>query len=323
MKFSIIIPLFNKAHTIIRTINSVLLQKHTNFEVLIIDDGSTDTSILVIENYTNDSRIRIIRQQNQGVSVARNVGIQEAKGDYIAFLDGDDEWLPEHLQKATEAIEKHPEVGLFISARFDQDLSKLIKNEMVATKYKNEISEIDYFENPHVFSHISATVIKRSILTENFDSWGRFVPGHKYNEDFAFLFRVALHTKFVYIGIPLIIYNGGVDGQTTSALGNNIRIKDTILFHNIVLSEWLSLTEKPKNFKIFMQYEIRHILLGYIRDNKQDEISSFCNLLDRNYSKFFCIFEWKQYCSGSTSKWMKYYIYLTKIRWRMRGFPRV
>jgi glycosyltransferase involved in cell wall biosynthesis len=321
--FSIVIPLFNKAHTIIRTLNSVLAQTVTDFEVIIVDDGSTDNGVSVIENNTNDSRIRIIRQKNQGVSLARNVGIQEAKGDYIAFLDGDDEWLPEYLQKVSEAIKKFPEAGLFTSARFDQDLSKLIKNKILATKYKNEISKIDYFENPHVFSHISATVTKRLILHENFETWGSFVPGHKYNEDFAFLFRVALHTKFVYIGIPLIIYNGGVEGQVTSALANNIRIKDSILFHNLVLSEWLSLTEKPKNFQIFMQYEIRHILLGYIRKNKQNEITLFCNSLDKNYSKIFPTFEWKQYCSDSTGKWMQYYIYLTKIRWRMLGYPRI
>jgi glycosyltransferase involved in cell wall biosynthesis len=320
---TIVIPLYNKAHTIIRTLKSILGQTFTDFEVLIIDDGSTDTSVSEIENYTNDNRIRIIGQQNMGVSVARNVGIQEAKGDYIAFLDGDDEWLPEYLQKVTEAIEKHPEAGLFMSARFDQDVSKSIKHEMVALKYKNIICEADYFQNPHVFSHISATVIKRSILQENFETWGSFVPGHKYNEDFAFLFRVALHTKFVYFGVPLIIYNGGVEGQVTSALANNIRLKDAILFHNLVLSEWLSLSEKPKNFKIFMQYEIRHILLGYIREKKQNEMAEFCNSLDKNYSKFFPAFEWKQYCSGNTNKWMQYYIYLTKIRWRMRGYPRV
>jgi len=321
--FSVIIPLYNKVHTINRTLLSVLNQNYKDFEVLIIDDGSTDNGVSVIEKYTKDSRIRIIRQENQGVSVARNVGIQEAKSDFIAFLDGDDEWLPEYLQKVTEAIQKFPEAGLFISARFDQDVSKSIKHEMVATKYKNEISEIDYFENPHVFSHISATVIKRSILHENFKTWGSFFPGHKYNEDFAFLFRVALHVKCIYIGIPLIIYYGGVEGQATSTLADTTKQKDSILFHNLVIAEWLNNPERSKTFPVFMQYEIRHILLGFIRENKQQEIAEFCNSLDKNYASFFPDFEWKQYCSGSTGKWMQYYIYLTKIRWRMRGYPRV
>lgn len=320
---SIIIPLYNKAHTIIRTINSVLEQVYTDFEVLIIDDGSSDASVSVIENYTNDSCIRIIRQQNMGVSVARNIGIQESQGDYIAFLDGDDEWLPEYLEKVTEAIKKYPEAGLFISARFGQDINKLNRQETVAAKYKNKICEIDYFQNPHIFSHISATVIKRSILAENFDSWGSFVPGHKYNEDFAFVFRVALHVKSVYIGIPLIIYYGGVEGQATSTMADTTKQKDSILFHNLVIAEWLNNPERSKTFQIFMQYEIRHILLGFIRNNKQKELAEFCNSLDKNYAKFFPAFEWKQYCSGSTGKWLQYNIYLTKIRWRIRGFPRV
>jgi len=321
--FTIVIPLYNKAHTIIRTLQSVLDQTLTDFEVLIIDDGSTDNSVSEIENYTNDSRIRIIRQQNRGVSVARNVGIKEAKRNYIAFLDGDDEWVPEYLQKVSEAIDEYPEAGLVLSARFDQDVSKLIKNKIVASKYKDKASEIDYFESPNVFFHISSTIIKREILISNYEQWGKFESGHRYNEDYAFIYRVAMHTKVIYIGIPLLIYNGGVTGQTTSTLADDIRLRDSVLFHNLVIAEWLSLTNKPKNFQVFMQYEIRHILLGFIKENKQNEISEFCNLLDRNYAKFFPVFEWKKYCSGNTSKWMQYYIYLTKIRWRMRGFPRV
>src|SRR5690242_20716958 len=90
---SIIIPVYNAEVYIKSTIKSVLCQTYTNFEIVVVDDGGTDESIRLIEAL-NDPRIRIIRQPNQGVSVARNNGVAAAKGDYIAFLDSDDLWYP-------------------------------------------------------------------------------------------------------------------------------------------------------------------------------------------------------------------------------------
>lgn len=321
--FSIIIPLYNKAHTIIQTIKSVLGQSYTDFEVIIVDDGSTDAGVSVIKNYTSDSRLRIIHQQNRGVSVARNTGIQEAKGDYIAFLDGDDEWLPEYLQKVIEATEKYPDAGLILSARIDKNKSTGTEKIILPRKNRNTTGFINYFEGPNIFTHISSTVIKRDLLIANFNTWGKFEPGQCYNEDFTFVYKVAMHTKVLYIGTPLLIYNGGVDGQATSVLSNEIRQKDAVLFHNLVISEWLNLDKKPHYFKIFIKYEIRHLISGLIRANKRDEIAWFCLLLNKHYKEFFHALEWNIYCKGKTGSWMLYYIYLTKIRWRMRGFPRV
>lgn len=94
--FTIIIPLYNKEKYIKNTINSVLNQKFDNFELVIIDDGSKDKSCEIIQNI-NDNRIRLILQKNGGPSKARNRGIEEASGQFIAFLDADDEWLPNYL----------------------------------------------------------------------------------------------------------------------------------------------------------------------------------------------------------------------------------
>lgn len=89
--FSIIIPLYNKAHTIINTLNTVFNQTCQDFEIIIVNDGSTDNSLQLIRQNFNDKRIKIINQENAGVSAARNKGIQESQGDWISFLDGDDE----------------------------------------------------------------------------------------------------------------------------------------------------------------------------------------------------------------------------------------
>ncbi len=113
---TIIVPCFNAQNTIKETIESVLKQTYNNYEILIINDGSTDNSVEVCTNYTHsDDRISIISINNQGVSVARNIGIQHAQGEYIAFLDSDDLWHPKKLEKQIEYLSDHPDVGVCFS----------------------------------------------------------------------------------------------------------------------------------------------------------------------------------------------------------------
>lgn len=113
-KVSVIIPVYGVERYIAATIESVLKQTYQNFELLLIDDGSLDKSIEICQQYT-DTRIKIIHQHNQGVSKARNTGINHAQGDYLAFLDGDDLWLPEKLEKHVRHLETSPNVGVSFS----------------------------------------------------------------------------------------------------------------------------------------------------------------------------------------------------------------
>jgi glycosyltransferase involved in cell wall biosynthesis len=113
-KVSIIIPTYAAEKYIAATIQSVLEQTYKNFELLLVDDGSPDKSIEICEELT-DPRIRIIRQVNRGVAAARNNGIRHAQGEYIAFLDADDLWLPEKLEKHVNHLEKSPAVGVSFS----------------------------------------------------------------------------------------------------------------------------------------------------------------------------------------------------------------
>lgn len=104
-RISVIMPTFNRAFTLTRSIDSVLDQSYTNFELIIVDDGSTDDSFDVIRGYLKDPRVRYIRlSTNKGAQAARNVGIKSATGEYIAFLDSDDEWVPEKLQIQVKKI---------------------------------------------------------------------------------------------------------------------------------------------------------------------------------------------------------------------------
>ncbi len=110
--FSIVIPLFNKADQIRQTIKSVLGQSYRNFEVIVINDGSTDNSDVVVKKF-EDQRIQLYTTENNGVSHARNYGVEKSNGDLIAFLDADDIWLPEHLNELSKLYSNYPNCGMY------------------------------------------------------------------------------------------------------------------------------------------------------------------------------------------------------------------
>lgn len=112
--FSVVIPLYNKEKYICKAIDSVLNQSFTDFEVVICDDGSTDDSVEVVKNKYNSDRIRIIKKQNGGPSSARNRGVQEARGEWIVFLDADDLLLPNALESFARLIDSNNNINYFI-----------------------------------------------------------------------------------------------------------------------------------------------------------------------------------------------------------------
>src|ERR1051326_205992 len=111
---SVIIPTYNSAHYLADAVESVLSQTFQDIEVLIIDDGSTDETETVIQRY--GSLVRCFRQRNSGVAVARNRGIEESRGEYVAFLDADDTWLPHKLERQLAALDECSDYGACYSA---------------------------------------------------------------------------------------------------------------------------------------------------------------------------------------------------------------
>lgn len=321
---SVIIPLYNKAHTIVNTLKTVFNQTYQDFEVIIVNDGSTDNGIEVINHNFVDSRIRIINQSNAGVSAARNKGIQEARGQWISFLDADDEWLPNYLESVSQVINNSNGDLMIITGRYQQNIKTKVRTCNIPIEYVGKISEIVFFENPHVFVHISATTISASILKDNFKYWSSFIEGQKSNEDFTFLFKVALHVKTIYIGIPLSIYNGEVDNQATSTLKKQKKIDDFILFQNNVIDEYFNISSKNIIFERFMKYQFRHVILQYLYKKDYYAIIYIIDNLDIKSVKILMprfdkyLFPNKRYCTIS-----KLYIYLTKVLWRSHNYPRV
>lgn len=203
---SVVIPLYNKAETIARALDCILAQTYQDFEVVVVDDGSTDEGAAVVELYT-DERIRLIRQENAGVSAARNRGIAEARGEYVAFLDADDEWMPEFLEEIVALQQEFPEcraqaTSYIINSRGEKSsitLRKIpIKGERgVLTNY----FEVASCSHPPVCS--ICVCIERALLQEI----GGFPLGITSGEDLLTWARIAVRTDWAYSLRPLAQYN--------------------------------------------------------------------------------------------------------------------
>jgi glycosyltransferase involved in cell wall biosynthesis len=113
---SVVIPLYNKAESVRATVSSVLRQSYADFELIVVDDGSTDSSGLLVASI-EDRRIRVVSQANAGPGAARNRGLAEARGEYVTFLDADDEWEPKFLELGVAALDGHPDCGAWVSGR--------------------------------------------------------------------------------------------------------------------------------------------------------------------------------------------------------------
>jgi glycosyltransferase involved in cell wall biosynthesis len=198
--FSIIIPLYNKESSIAETLQSVFEQEFSDFEVVIVNDGSTDRSLEVVSGFT-DARIRVFSKENGGVSDARNYGIKRAEKEFLAFLDADDGWNPMYLQKMKELIEKFPKAGMYSSA-----YKTVIKGKEYFLKTDMKEGYVDNFFLASIHSHISwtsATVVRRSGIAKT----GYFPVGMISGEDDYFWTKFAIHFPVVFTPEVLAIYN--------------------------------------------------------------------------------------------------------------------
>lgn len=203
-EFSIVIPLYNKENSIVKTIQSVLLQSYTNYEIIVVDDGSTDHSVQRVDEMT-DYRIRLIRKENGGVCSARNVGVKEAKYNYIALLDADDWWERNYLEEQVKLINDFPEAKMW-GMNYAETYSGKIAREVptgLPKSYRGYVD--DYFQMKGRVSdlfHSSAIVIKKEI----FEQVGYFDERIKYAEDNDMWFRIIATNKVAFYDKYLVKY---------------------------------------------------------------------------------------------------------------------
>ncbi len=210
---SVVIPLYNKVRFIDRAIQSVLSQAYSDFEVLVVDDGSTDEGVSRLEMFKSDSRLRIIRQSNFGVGAARNRGVAEAHGQIIAFLDADDEWLPNHLADLATLAERFPMAGLLASRFAFCDGDRVCPECSVQTP--KPILIRDYFDRAarSTFVHTSACAVRSCVVTRI----GGFVEGLNNGEDIEYWARLSLVYPIGYHPALSSLYHLNIPGSAMTA----------------------------------------------------------------------------------------------------------
>lgn len=320
---SVVIPLYNKAHTIQRTISSVLTQYYKEFELLIVDDGSTDDGVAIIQQFTADPRVKVIRQVNQGVSAARNSGVAHARYDHIAFLDGDDEWTPNFLQKVAEAIGQFPDAGMYGSSSVHRNIMTGEGMDATLARYKSKIQAVRYFENPGVMPHTSAVVVKKAVFNQIAARGEGFPVGMKCCEDWSCFYRMAFIAPVVYIGLPLGIRNYNVSGQVTG-LSKDDRFKlfkHVVDFYNLVYETSLKYENHKRDYLIFLRYDLRCRVILALRDNDYRTLDYLFENIDSRIVSLFSPAELNMYKKRQLRQLAKGYIILTKLIWRRRGYP--
>ena len=232
-QISVIIPLYNKGFIIAKTLASVFAQTFTDYEIIIIDDGSTDSSVEKVNQF-DDSRIQLFQQVNHGAAAARNLGIEKANYELIAFLDADDYWFPNHLATLVQLYENYPNCGIYAS----RYLTKIATNKTITNSFSNCI--------PDDFQGIIPDFFKASLIN-----------------------RVATSSS-ILVPKTILIQNNGFNKEVTSGqdleLWTKIGIKNrvaisnkTTAIYNFELPNSLSKTsfskKKLMDFKQFSEAE--------------------------------------------------------------------
>ncbi len=196
---SVVIPLYNKAAEIARALRSVLGQSLLPYEIIVVDDGSTDGSGDIAEAFAS-SLVRVIRQENQGVSAARNRGIREASSRWVALLDGDDVWCADFLATIDELIGCYPNCGAYATSFFIES-----GHERVAADTPKEEGIVDFFAEAmcHYVLLPSATVINRDLVLE----LGGFPEGMRLGEDQYLWTKIARVSQVAFSPRRMVIYS--------------------------------------------------------------------------------------------------------------------
>ena len=232
MRFSVVIPLYNKAPYLAKAIYSVLSQTFTDYELVIVDDGSKDDSAeIATKAIEGRQNCRLIHQENAGVSMARNNGVAASHGDYLCFLDADDWWEPTFLEEMSKLIGEFPEAGIY-------GTNYTIVNE---TKRKTRVAIIgveEGFEKGYInYCQAYAKTMYMPLWTGAvcipryaFDETQGFPKGVKLGEDFLLWIQIALKHKVAFLNKPLAFYNQDSDA-TNRGVGRLYSPKEHMLWN--------------------------------------------------------------------------------------------
>lgn len=265
---SVIIPTYNRAHLVVRAIRSVLNQSFQDFEIIVVDDGSTDNTEEVINNF-NDSRIRYIRhEKNRGVSAARNTGILAARGEYIAFLDSDDEWLPQKLEKQVKAFKTLEEkVGLIYTGICFVDPSGRPLGERRSTFSGYVFHEL---LKRNIIGTASSVMLRRKCLI----STGLFDEALPFREDYDLWIRIA--KNFEIFAIPEVLTRHYIHKQPRLSANLEAKIKG----HELFIAKFENYLNNNPKALAWQLYRLAKLYMS------KRELTTARNLLRQSFNKW-------------------------------------
>lgn len=301
-KISVVIPTYNCHMFIVEAIESVLMQTYNNFEILVVDDGSTDNTKMLLTNYIQNKLIKYIYQDNQGVSVARNTGITNSIGELIAFLDADDALLPHSLEKRVRAFELFPEAEIvftdYFEEKFNDDSVAFISHgdfeEELLSYGCQTINEYTLFDSKlyKYFSEKQPNLLWTGAITINrnvLKSVGYFNSSLKVSEDTDMWRRILKCHQAAFVREPLtryISYRGSYDKYEAHYLNLIEELK------NIIIKKSISIEQAQKHRRTISDSYLAIAYKKYIP--MLDFRMARCCLLKSIWFYFFNYFAWKQ-----------------------------
>jgi len=282
-KVSIIIPIYNAEKYLSKTIESVMAQTYTDWEIVAVDDGSTDKTPEILKDYEKKlpKKLRVITQKNSGVSIARNTAIAAARGEYIAFLDHDDLWLPEKLKKQVKLLDSNKKLGLVYSDSYAIDDKGILKKgtlmsgrlfRLHARMLRGNVFNELFYVN---FIPILTTMVRKNV----FNKVGMFDPKYKIAEDYDLFLKIAEQYPIDFTETPLAkyrIYGGNVSKNI------EVRVKEDLQISEYWLNKKPELKRKSKD-KIRLKHARLHgrliilYLLNYESKKMIKEIKNFAH----------------------------------------------
>ncbi len=275
-KVSIILPTYNCAKYVGAAVESVLNQTYRNFELIIVDDGSTDDTDEALAQYiSNNNKIRYIKQENKGHAGARNTGMAAATGDYIAFIDSDDKWMPEKLDEQVWVLQEDPEVGLVHCNvyGFGENQEVRVRGSQLTQEQLNDYSGyiFDNLYSRKIIITTTTVMIRKKCIDavgmfdENLTRYG--------SEDRELFLRILRNYKAKYVNKPLAMYRNRSDSEGQN-YGNMIKGQKYV-YEKITKLYGLPLSAKRAVMsKIYQEWAREFYAKGHIADGFNNQLKA-------------------------------------------------
>ncbi|WP_432222114.1 glycosyltransferase family 2 protein [Flavobacterium sp. TMP13] len=286
--FSVIVPLYNKAAYIENTLKSVLNQTFKDYEIIVINDESTDESKTKVLEF-NDEKIQLYTQKNQGVSVARNLGIEKSQGKLIAFLDADDFWFPNHLQELADLYHNFPNSGMYCS-RYK---IKTTKHHFqfpyfngIENSYRGIIDNYFFSNFPYRISWTSSLAIPKKTL----EKIGAFTPGVTNGQDLELWTKIGINYPVAITNKITAIYHFDIPNSLAK---NKIGLMKLMDFEQFEIAEQHDSNLKKNLDQYRIEYGLRYHIFGYT-----DKANFYIKDIDlkKSYFKIWALFQIPPFC---------------------------